>query len=329
MTDHLLRIFLAAVTSATLTLVAAPAVTADDGTLDLTSVTTRWPAASAVARGTRAVVSGRVTGGPRRVLLEHRTRLGWQRLAATRTRTSGGYTIRIPTRWFTRHRLRVRVPRTDRHRAARSRAHGLTVATPYRPRGRGSWRRLIGWRFDPCDAITYRVNRRRMPTGAMRDLRRAVRLTARATGLRFRYAGGSRQVPWLGSGSAAGPRTRSVARADLLIGWATPRQVPDLRGRTTGIGGPSSGHGRDARGNVRTLDAMVAFDATAKVRRGFGPGYTRGELFLHEIGHALGLAHTGGRHQVMSPANLRRDRWGSGDLSALRAIGRTGGCFDD
>ena len=41
----------------------------------------------------------------------------------------------------------------------------------------------------------------------------------------------------------------------------------------------------------------------------------------HELGHALGLAHTTG-NEVMTPGNYDAVNWGHGDLTALALLGR-------
>jgi hypothetical protein len=57
---------------------------------------------------------------------------------------------------------------------------------------------------------------------------------------------------------------------------------------------------------------------------GDGPG---GELpvLLHELGHAMGLAHTVDS-EVMNPIDLNFSTYQAGDLAGLSAVGRGQGC---
>ena len=77
------------------------------------------------------------------------------------------------------------------------------------------------------------------------------------------------------------------------------------------------------------VHGLVSFDKDARLRDSFGLGQTWGTLMLHEIGHALGLAHADGREQVMhSGINARsRGSYQAGDLTGLRREGALGGCL--
>ena len=51
-------------------------------------------------------------------------------------------------------------------------------------------------------------------------------------------------------------------------------------------------------------------------------------MFLHELGHALGLAHVDDDRQVMHPAGgAQLNTYGSGDLAGLHQLGAAPGCL--
>ncbi|MFC7484248.1 hypothetical protein ACFQX7_35395 [Luedemannella flava] len=72
------------------------------------------------------------------------------------------------------------------------------------------------------------------------------------------------------------------------------------------------------------------------VRPGFGAGPktglqgTRGQLLMHEIGHAVGLGHPKikDKWEIMYPTMTRKPAvYGKGDQVGLRALGTGAGCL--
>src|SRR5699024_8561555 len=98
---------------------------------------------------------------------------------------------------------------------------------------------------------------------------------------RFRYLGRTRELPRF---------DRPLRfRSDMVIGFATPRQVRQLEGGVIGVGGFTSG--RTGAGFGIT-SGFVVLDSTARLRPGYAAGRaTWGKVILHELAHAVGLGH--------------------------------------
>lgn len=198
-------------------------------------------------------------------------------------------------------------------------------------------------RWDPCSTITYRVNLTAVPVRlraqVLGETRAAVEEVAATTGLRLTYRGLTAEVPLT---EPADPLEQS---ADLVVAWVEPEQTSaDLDGGVAAQAG--------ARGLLtsRTRDGMV-YDPADPGRlghvivRGYvvldapqllvegkpaaGPGTSRRNTLLHELGHAVGLGHTEDPTQLMHPRLHAGtpDGFAEGDLEGLAAVGATHGCL--
>jgi hypothetical protein len=187
-------------------------------------------------------------------------------------------------------------------------------------------------RWNPCRPIGYRVNARLGGRGALADARRAVARIREANGLRFAYRGTTRIVP-------GSPRARRYpANTQLVIAWARPSQTTHLNGTgVAGMGGPFWTSAVNERGgyDLMIVRGFAVLNANLKLGRGFGGGVhngyygTRGQLLMHEIGHAVGMGHAeGDRWQILYPRMTgKRAVWGAGDLRGLHRLGAARGCL--
>ena len=106
------------------------------------------------------------------------------------------------------------------------------------------------YRFDPCQKISYRLNiRGRRPARRGRCVKAALTQVTWATGIKFRYVGKSKLIPY-----NMGRRKHYPRGTDLVIAFATHAEVPDFDRRTAaGFGGPSWLHARPRQPAARRV----------------------------------------------------------------------------
>lgn len=294
---------------------------------------------TSVRVGEVVTVRGEVSPSQHRRTVRLQRRAGGRWVTVERRRTRGGeYTLRaVAARRSGRYTYRVRVARTARARAATGGRTTVRVRARGNPRAYAFISRSETGdpvaRWNPCRRIGYRVNARQGGRGALDDAKRAVGRISRATGLRLVYQGSTRIIPG-GSNDGSYPRD-----TDLVVAWAKPSQTSYLDGRSTaGMGGPWWVSARDERGRQAAMitRGFAVLNADIPLEGGFGrgPAYgwqgTRGQLLMHEIGHAIGLGHPqqDDRWEILYPTMTRkRAVWGAGDLRGLRRLGAAQGCL--
>lgn len=179
-------------------------------------------------------------------------------------------------------------------------------------------------RWDPCAPIHLVVDGRLAPPSGRADLDGALDRLRAASGLRIVVDGETDETPR--AGRPAYDRHRYGDRwAPLLVAWATPADTDvALGGREEGLALITAVPGRDG-GSI--VSGQVVLNTALALPPGFGPGVTQGEVFLHELGHAVGLAHVDEPAQIMYPTtNAGRAEWGAGDRAGLAALRAPAGC---
>lgn len=279
-----------------------------------------------VARaGTKAVVTGKVSGQARRpVVLETKVAGSWRTLTMGRTGKTRRYRLQVPTDWYHRHALRVRAPAAGGRPTGISRTRKVLVKPTYRPAGdRSDYNLPYGegnYRWNPCEPIEWRFHQGGGFAGSLKVVKRALLEISGATGLAFTYDGTTSKVPI---------RDDTSGVADLVIGWTTPQQVGELSGGTAGYGGARAS-GPDEQ-HLEINQAAVALDQTESLAETYAEagGVTWGQVMVHELGHGIGLDHAAASDQLMfSTATSANSRLGKGDLRGMELVGLTGGCWD-
>ncbi|MBL8775326.1 MAG: matrixin family metalloprotease [Acidimicrobiales bacterium] len=154
--------------------------------------------------------------------------------------------------------------------------------------------------FDPCDTVSVWYQLDGEPYPASRDVAEAVPRLAIANG---------RPVGFQTGRSADGPT--------IVVRWVSaPWQLP-------GEPEPDTvGTGEFMSIGLTITSGTVTLAADAGLPPGFG---TRswGVTYLHEFGHAVGLAHVQDTGEVMYPdvVPTRPAHYGPGDLQGLAALG--------
>ena len=180
-------------------------------------------------------------------------------------------------------------------------------------------------RWDPCEVVRWTAHLDGAPPGGLDVLQTAVARVAAASGTSWRYLGPTATPPT----SAVLPRTARASYPPVVLGWTDGSsdllrgQGPDVLAmtRTAWFGVRRSDGSRVAA--IRA--AVVALDRTDRLPLR-GP-VSWEAVALHELGHAMGLAHVDDRRQLMAGV-LPRTVVGlqAGDRAGLARVGRAAGC---
>lgn len=183
-------------------------------------------------------------------------------------------------------------------------------------------RRPVRW--NPCRLIPYRINPAGMTRNDVLEVRAAFRRISEASGLAFAFRG---TTTWYYDQAERTGRQPSGSK--LVFSFAqnkveryAPREFADLS--ILGIGGPAW----DRTGQIRQGMVLINRAAIKRLPTGTGPG-TRMQVYVHEVGHAVGLDHVNQTDQLMFPYFNRNlpPVLGAGDTNGLRRLGKPAGCL--
>lgn len=181
-------------------------------------------------------------------------------------------------------------------------------------------------RFDPCTQIRWKSNTARGPVGGLDVLKGAVAKIAAATGTSWVYAGATTAAP----SSALLPKAPAATYPPIVIGWADGATSNLLAGQPTNVLGMTrtAWFGvqlADGRKIGATRGAVIALDRTDRLPLRGASSWE--SVTLHELSHAMGLAHVADSSQLMASI-LPRSLSGlqAGDRNGLAHVGRSAGC---
>lgn len=335
-------------TAAALVLSTAPAGALGGSTLS-------WGiSATSVTVGSVTTVSGTVTRGTtaRTVVLQRYYSLAWHSTTTQVHTTTGRFSLRVPTATAGRFTYRLKALAGGGRVAVATRSVVVSVAPKpvsnpqayaFLSRQGNTSAPLARW--NPCSpdggtqVIGYAVNVAGLSDAAASsvtaDVRGAFEQIHLATGLTFADRGTTDLVP--------SPATLAdyPTSTQIVVAWAArgassylPAGSTELaRGGADWQTGYVDSAGRPASAMER---GYVVADVKTLMAPGFGAGPstgiqgTEGQLLMHELGHAMGLAHPGvaDSTEIMSPTLTHKPAvWGAGDRAGLALLGARAGCL--
>lgn len=168
----------------------------------------------------------------------------------------------------------------------------------------------VTWSVDPGTLTASEVSRETV------RLRRALRTWSAATGLEFHYLG-IETAAVDGPGLQVGPADGGAARPrHIYVAFRGSESVPAFVNTVYGYAAPTL-----ADRTTRQISGGFVLIRTDRVRAAAAsdPRSLR-SLYVHEVGHVLGLGHAQLEQNVMHPIVTDQVRLGAGDAAGVRQL---------
>ncbi|MDP3894085.1 hypothetical protein [Nocardioides sp.] len=168
--------------------------------------------------------------------------------------------------------------------------------------------------YDPCRTIEVVINPDGAPPNWLELVDTSIERTEEATGLVFDVLGTTDRRDFALTGVGA-------RRKPVLVGWATPDELPALAGDVAGIAGSVAVEVHPGR--LRYVTGTVTLDRNLfeKYADSADDQAFAQAIVDHEFAHLVGLGHVDDERELMNEDNLGVTAYGPGDLEGLARLG--------